>query len=219
METNSVGFGATTTATSPAAAVEKPKISSDFDTFLRMLTVQLKNQDPTNPIESSDYAVQLATFSGVEQQVQTNDLLRAMTAEQGATGLAQFAGWVGMEARAASPAHFDGSPLTIVPIPRAGADTAQLLVRSETGAEVQRIDIPLSGLPMAWAGVGADGSPLPSGNYRFDVVSYDGETISDEESAEVYSRVAEVRLKNGATSIVLAGGIEIAASDVKALRE
>ena len=49
-------------------------ISSDFNTFLRMLTVQMQNQDPLNPIDSADYAVQLATFSGVEQQVRTNQL-------------------------------------------------------------------------------------------------------------------------------------------------
>ncbi len=41
-------------------------ISADFETFLKMLTVQMQNQDPLNPVDSSDYATQLATFSGVE---------------------------------------------------------------------------------------------------------------------------------------------------------
>ena len=50
-------------------------LASDFDTFLRMLTTQMQNQDPLNPIDSTDYATQLATFSGVEQQVRTNSLL------------------------------------------------------------------------------------------------------------------------------------------------
>ena len=74
----SQGALGTRAAPAPAAApqgAEKPKISSDFETFLRMLTVQMQNQDPLNPIQSSDFAVQLATFSGVEQQVRTNDLL------------------------------------------------------------------------------------------------------------------------------------------------
>ena len=44
-------------------------LSSDFETFLRMLTTQLQNQDPLNPVDSADFAVQLATFSSVEQQV------------------------------------------------------------------------------------------------------------------------------------------------------
>ena len=53
--------------TPPAAPAPSRAISSDFDTFLRMLTVQMRNQDPLDPIDSADYAVQLATFSGVEQ--------------------------------------------------------------------------------------------------------------------------------------------------------
>ena len=48
-------------------------LSSDFETFLKMLTVQMENQDPLNPVDSADFAVQLATFSSVEQQVLTND--------------------------------------------------------------------------------------------------------------------------------------------------
>lgn len=47
-----------------AGTGQTAKITSDFNTFLRMLTVQMQNQDPLKPIESSDFAVQLATFSG-----------------------------------------------------------------------------------------------------------------------------------------------------------
>ena len=53
-------------AGAPAASFS----GGDFQTFLKMLTTQIKNQDPLNPMEGSDFAVQLATFSGVEQQVQ-----------------------------------------------------------------------------------------------------------------------------------------------------
>ena len=72
-----------TTPHSTASSETKntPQIGGDFTTFLEMLTVQLKNQDPMNPMESSDFAVQLATFSSVEQQVQTNDLLKEILQE------------------------------------------------------------------------------------------------------------------------------------------
>ena len=91
-------------AAQPAPA---PVINSDFETFLKMLTTQLKNQDPLNPIESSDFAVQLATFSSVEQQVMTNDLLTGLSGQMGQMGMAQLASWVGMEERAPMPAQFD----------------------------------------------------------------------------------------------------------------
>jgi flagellar basal-body rod modification protein FlgD len=76
MDINTVSSSAaTSSAVAPADNGSGAKISSDFETFLKMLTVQMQNQDPLNPVDSSDYATQLATFSGVEQQVQTNDLL------------------------------------------------------------------------------------------------------------------------------------------------
>ena len=88
----SAASGATTTKTPNAKAV----LSSDFETFLKMLTVQMENQDPLNPVESTEFATQLATFSGVEQQVQTNDLLKSLGAQLGAMNVSQLSGWVGM---------------------------------------------------------------------------------------------------------------------------
>ena len=81
----------------PSAPESQSGISSDFETFLRMLTAQMKNQDPLNPVESADFATQLATFSGVEQAVLTNDLLRGLSLQIGVSGLAS---WVGKEVRA-----------------------------------------------------------------------------------------------------------------------
>ena len=89
-----------TSATSrPLASQRTPErgLTSDFETFLRMLTVQMQNQDPLNPVDSSDYATQLATFSGVEQQVLTNDLLKSIAGTFGQGGTAQYAQWVGKE--------------------------------------------------------------------------------------------------------------------------
>lgn len=64
----------TTTAT-PQPAASSPAASAaslDYEAFLRLLIAEMKNQDPTNPIDSSQYVAQLATFSGVEQAVKTN---------------------------------------------------------------------------------------------------------------------------------------------------
>jgi flagellar basal-body rod modification protein FlgD len=59
---------ATATTSQTQTKTASSGLSSDFETFLKMLTTQLKNQDPMNPVDSADYAVQLATFSSVEQQ-------------------------------------------------------------------------------------------------------------------------------------------------------
>ena len=53
---------------SPSAKTQNA-VTSDFQTFIQMLTTQAENQDPLNPMDSAEYASQLASFSSVEQQV------------------------------------------------------------------------------------------------------------------------------------------------------
>lgn len=62
----------------PATDNEMSKSQVDYQSFLKLLVAQMKNQDPTAPMESTDYVAQLATFSGVEQQIQINAKLDQM---------------------------------------------------------------------------------------------------------------------------------------------
>lgn len=203
----------------PAAGTSTRKIASDFDTFLRMLTVQMQNQDPLNPVDSSDYAVQLATFSGVEQQVQTNDLLKALAAQMGTSGMAQMAAWVGKEARAPVAAQFTGPPVTVAPNPALLADKVEMVVRNAAGTEVQRMTIPNGAAPVQWTGVGDGGIPFPSGLYTFEVISSANGEVLLAEQADVYSTVTEVRSERGETILMLSGGVAVPASLVSALRD
>lgn len=202
-----------------SAGTGQTGVSSDYQTFLRMLTVQMQNQDPLNPIESSDYAVQLATFSGVEQQVRTNQLLASLAGQFGVMGMAQMAGWVGQEARAAAPVWMDGDPVTLSPNPAAAADRVVLVVRDAEGALVAREDLPVSAEPYQWLGADAEGNPLPEGVYSLELESYAGEDLLDTGPVEAYARIAEVRGSAGSTILVLEGGVEVSAADVTALRQ
>ncbi len=209
----------TPTRSASAAQAGTGKISSDFNTFLKMLTVQMQNQDPMNPIDSADYAVQLATFSGVEQQVRTNQLLQDMQSSFAQMGMADMASWIGKEARSDAAVVYDGGPVTLSPNPAAGATGVTLAVRNESGALVAREEIPVSAQPYQWLGAGADGSPLPPGRYTITQESLiDGEVV-DSRAVEHYARVVEARGGPGGTSLVLEGGIEVPATRVTALRE
>ncbi|MEM6823954.1 MAG: flagellar hook capping FlgD N-terminal domain-containing protein [Pseudomonadota bacterium] len=193
-------------------------LSSDFETFLRMLTVQMENQDPLNPIESSDFAVQLATFSGVEQQVRTNDLLESLLGQQSVSALSQVSGWVGMEGRAAVPVSFTGNPVAYYIQPSTGADQATLVVKDEAGREVSRSAISATATGGAWSGTDATGAALPEGNYTLGIeYRGNGELISTK-NAEVYAEVTEARLVDGDPVIVFATGGEAKADEVSAVR-
>ncbi|MEM7074012.1 MAG: flagellar hook capping FlgD N-terminal domain-containing protein [Pseudomonadota bacterium] len=193
-------------------------VTSDFDTFIRMLTVQVENQDPLNPIDSTDFATQLATFSGVEQQVLTNELLTSLGAQLGTGDLSQYASWIGMEARVAAPVLFDGTPVKVTLSGDPSADANQLVVRDAQGAVVLRQDITGDRQTLLWPGKDSFGNPLPPGRYTLDVVSIqDGAEIA-ETAAEVHGRILEARLDGAQTRLVLAGGQDIAPADVIGLR-
>ena len=203
---------------SPAGEQIKPQISSDFETFLKMMTAQIENQDPLDPIDSADYAVQLATFSSVEQQVKTNDLLSALGGQLQLSGMAEMAAWVGMDARAVAPGYFDGSPITIWPKPAAGSDNVELVVSDEAGNEVYRSSIPNAAEPIEWAGVMSDGYPVASGLYSFEIASYSNDEVVLSESPEIYSQVSDVRSEGGLTVLVLEGGTLVPTASVTGLK-
>ncbi len=213
-ETNAIA----TTSEISTAAIDADELSSDFETFLRLLTAQMENQDPLNPVDSQDFATQLATFSGVEQQVKTNDLLESLSASMLNSSFGQMASWVGMEAKVAAPVQFDGSAITLFPSFPSGSDTAQLIVRASNGAEVQRLPIDPSLAEVEWAGVADSGSPLPSGQYSFEVAGYSGGDLLETTTPEAYGEVTEVRSEGGAIQIVLAGDAIVGSDQVTALR-
>jgi flagellar basal-body rod modification protein FlgD len=81
---------ATSTASSPQSATRKAALN--YDSFLRLLIAQMKNQDPTEPKDSSQYLSQLAAFSSVEQTVSTNQKLDQLMAAMQVNQSASFIG-------------------------------------------------------------------------------------------------------------------------------
>lgn len=208
-----------TAAATAASASTNSVLSSDFEVFLKMLTAQAEYQDPLEPIDSSEYAAQLAQFSMVEQQVTTNDLMEQVLAALGANDMASAANWIGMEALVQGPARFDGTPVTIAPNPPIAADEVTLIVTNAQGSEVQRVPMPVGAEPFVWNGTKADGSSLAYGEYSFQIESKANGEILLTEPALAFSRVTEARIDNGATLLVLESGYMILANNVAGLRE
>lgn len=191
----------------------------DFETFLRMLTTQLQNQDPLKPMESADFAVQLATFSGVEQQALTNKLLGEMLAGAGGGGLGQLAGWIGRDVRTSAPVWFDGDPLTLQIQPKDGADQVTLVTLDAQGRELSRENIGTGEGEVDWQGLDADGKPRADGLYQFRLESSrDGAVIGASQVA-AYSRVTGVEMSGTGPLLVLEGGNPVSVDEVTALRE
>lgn len=216
---NSLQAAARVSGTETNSGAQPSALSSDFETFIKMLTVQMQNQDPLNPIESADFAVQLATFSTVEQQVQTNNLLTALGNQFSALSVAQLSGWVGMEARAEMPVEFDGDPVKLTLPTDTLADAAQLVVLNAQGKEVQRLDIPKAGGSYTWSGVDSSGDPLPSGTYTIVTESFSQSDLIATKPVEVHALIVEARNDNGQPTLVMENGQQVFSSQILGLRD
>src|SRR5690606_26085417 len=75
-------------------------IAQNFDTFLNILTTQLRNQNPLDPLDTNQFTQQLVQFTGVEQQLKTNDFLEALLLNTQSTARADAVSYIGKEVTA-----------------------------------------------------------------------------------------------------------------------
>lgn len=212
------GATAAPALTGTSASSGSSAASANYDTFLKMLTTQLKHQDPLNPMEGSDFAVQLATFSGVEQQARTNTLLGQMIAQVG-SGLGQLAEWIGKEVRTTEPVWFGDKALTLDIAPDSRADAVTLVVLNESGREVLREEIGPGEGQIDWFGRDAAGQKLADGRYSFAIESSRAGEVISEDAVGAYVRVAETEIGPRGIELNFAGGGSVLATEIEALRD
>lgn len=193
-------------------------LASDFETFLKMLTAQAKYQDPLNPLDSAEYASQLAQFSSVEQSVRTNELLEQMVGQAGSSDLSSMASWIGKDVLTAGPMTFDGTPMTLHVPHEDGANSAELVVYNTEGKEVQRQKIDQRAGQIVWDGSDPSGTAVAPGSYTLEVERFSGETRLATAPVQIFSSVSEVRLASGVPELLLARGISVRLEDVAAIR-
>lgn len=213
------------TAVTPATAAkaaespsEPAKIASDFETFLTLLTAQLSNQDPLDPMKSEEFAAQLATFSMVEQQTYSNELLETMLSQSGADAFASMSAWVDREVKAQMPVSYAGAPITVAPDAPVAGTRHELVVTDTSGGVVDRIAIGETGDQVIWTGLYRDGTQAPAGVYSFSVESFEKGELVASAPAATYAAVTEVRQTRDGPVLAFDGGVTVAASDVSAIR-
>lgn len=158
-------------------------LADDFDSFLKLLTTQLTNQDPLEPLDATKFTEQLVQFSGVEQAIKSNDTLEQLTALMRSDQLTRTIDYLGAEVEA------EGKTISLGPDGDAhlsydlGESAAQVTIGiwDELGRLVAtRQGVANAGShSLSWDGVGNSGERLPEGLYRVEVAAQDetGEPI------------------------------------------
>ena len=161
-----------TTAAGTAAAASKT-IAGDFNTFLKMLTTQLRNQDPTNAMDPTAMTNQLVSFAQVEQQISMNTNLNALISLQQAQSLTASAGLVGrnVELSGNTLPLQDGAAALRLPVAGiAGAARVQVLDSNGTILRSDNVRLGTSPTTWSWNGRSDAGAKLPDGAYTYSVV-------------------------------------------------
>jgi flagellar basal-body rod modification protein FlgD len=209
-------------AAKPTVTEEEKKtgqLTADFNTFLTLLTTQMKNQDPLQPIESTEFVAQLAQFSAVEQQVQTNDKLAALMEAMSGASASALADWLGSTVRAVAPVQFSGAPVAVYPAaPPSGADKATLVVRDAAGGTVAEIPFRPGDETVSWTGKTASGADAPAGAYTVSARYVDKAGATTAGDVETYNRVIEARRIDGDAVLSLESGAKVKADLVTGVR-
>src|SRR5512143_2871997 len=169
----------TTTVTTAAAAASAAtaqttgntamqQIAGNFDTFLQLLTTQLQNQNPLDPLDTNQFTQQLVEFASVEQQLKTNDQLASLIALQQTTQATQALTFVGKTAVVdGSTAALSNSKATwVLDVPSTG--TMNVNITNSSGQTVfSGTSSVTAGKNQAfnWNGQSNDGSQLADGKY------------------------------------------------------
>ncbi|MDV7144775.1 flagellar hook capping FlgD N-terminal domain-containing protein [Tropicimonas sp. TH_r6] len=219
MTTVDTSTAASLTSAANTTVSSSTAISSDFETWMSLLTAQLQNQDPFDPVDSTEYTAQLAQFSSVEQQVLTNDLLGDLISVSTSSDMASMAEWVGKEVRVATPADYLGNPIEVHASSDPVAYSAQLVVKGPYGSEVGRFPIDTGESDVMWEGTDSEGKAVSWGSYSFEVESFDSNGVSlGVDDAEIYTEVLEVQRVGDQYALVLPNGSAVTTDDVSAVR-
>lgn len=198
-------------------------LASNFETFLTLLTAQLKNQDPLSPVDSNQFTAQLTQMAGVEQQLLTNDLLKGLLAAQGGTGLASAATYIGKEATAAwSATKFTDGKATWSYELATNAASATLQVLDGSGKVVWSGPAPdrTTGLhDFTWDGVATSGNNGQNGQvYSLRVVAADAAGGAVGSQVLMRGRITGVEMYDGVPYLTVGNSI-LPLSTVIALEE
>ena len=160
------------TAATPAAS-SKSQIAGNFSDFLKLLMTQLKNQDPTAPLDTNQFTQQLVQFSGVEQQLNTNTSLTKLIALQEGGQVLQSSALIGKTVQVASDQIGLQGGSGAIQLQMPGGGTADIAVYGPAGAKLRDAQVTAAPGTSGWHWDGRDnnGRVLPDGAYTIAVTS------------------------------------------------
>tara|TARA_R110000868_G_scaffold6758_12_gene37731 strand:- start:596 stop:1267 length:672 start_codon:yes stop_codon:yes gene_type:complete len=202
-------------------AAAKNKLAEDLDSFLLLLTQQLKAQDPLSPMDSSEFTNQLVQFAQVEQQIGSNENLTELIGLSQQSIASNSVNYIGHTVegvssqvpmqdgnlKAAYGINDDAKTVTVVV-----RDNAGDIIYSEAGETRKGVH------EFNWDGVDSQGNQLPDGTYSISATAIAGDDTPIETYITAFGRVTGVTNIDGQTLLLL-GQVGLPIGDVLSISD
>ena len=204
---------------SSALGASRQTIADNFDTFLQILTTQLKNQNPLDPLDTNQFTQQLVQFTGVEQQLKTNEFLEAMmTATQNSTN-SEAVSYVGKVVTASGNKSelIDGSATWHFAVDKSATITATARDLAGNTVFTKQGQVPQGESIFKWDGISNDGNRKADGTYYVTIEARDADGRLINVATEMTGEVTGVDF-TGTEPVLIVGNARVNMSGVMSVR-
>jgi flagellar basal-body rod modification protein FlgD len=211
---------ASSTTSSSGTSDAASKATADYNSFLTLLTAQLKFQDPLAPLDATQFVSQLSQFSSVEQAIVANQKLDTIIKSLGASSMMADVGLIGHQVELAGNAVElkDGNASLTYSL-GSDAEQAGVVIRDENGNIVRTMAIdPSAGEhSLTWDGTDDRGSDLDDGVYTFTFGAADADGKVVASTSYVTATVSRVETTTDGSELVLSNGMKTSSGAVRAI--
>lgn len=205
-----------------ASATGALSLSDNYDTFLNLLTAQLRNQDPLNPTDPTEFVSQLTQFSQLEQSVAQTGYLEDLAALQMNASSLSGLNFLGREVEAYSDSiSLEGGASEFGYEVTAPGETMAVHIYNEEDKLIAALDAEtaVGRHAIAWDGVTDTGADAPAGLYRAELVAINGEDVRKAGEIIITDRVQELRFGGAGAELALQSGITVSSVAVFSVRD
>ncbi|WP_425992205.1 flagellar hook assembly protein FlgD [Afipia sp. DC4300-2b1] len=190
-------------------------IADNFQSFLMLLTTQLQNQNPLDPLDTNQFTQQLVQFAQVEQQLKSNSQLESLVKIEQSAQSTQALVFVGQTVAVdGSTAHFDGNATWNFSAPQNSSATITITNSAGQTAYTGSFAIGSGNSSFVWDGKGNDGTKWPVGDYKMTVTAKDSNGKDVAISTEVQGTVDSVDL-TASPALLSIGGKNYTVDQIK----
>ena len=192
------------------------RFSENFDDFLKLLTTQMENQNPLEPLDGTEFTTQLVQFSSVEQQIAQNQRLDQLLALQQSNVVTNAVGFIGKTIEAAgNQVDLKNGQATIGYGLAKDAEAVTITIRNSSGEVVRSIQgaAKEGQHSFTWDGKNTQGIDEPPGSYSFAVTALDAEGATHTIDTTIRGIVDSVTAEDG-VMVLKVGEASVALKEV-----